>query len=90
MGIQLSIPDSVTRALRLPKGEQQARLATELALSLYEQEILSFGKARELAGLSKYEFGKSQNFLFSLSSLYFSFLIPLLHSFNNYRIFARL
>jgi len=57
MGIQLSIPDSVTRALRLPKGEQQARLATELALSLYEQEILSFGKARELAGLSKYEFG---------------------------------
>jgi predicted HTH domain antitoxin len=57
MGIQLSIPDSVTRALRLPKGEQQARLETELALSLYEQEILSFGKARELAGLSKYEFG---------------------------------
>jgi predicted HTH domain antitoxin len=29
----------------------------ELALALYARGILSFGKARELTGLSKYEFG---------------------------------
>jgi predicted HTH domain antitoxin len=57
MGIQLKITDSVAEALRLPPGERQQRLATELALSLYSQGILSFGKARELAGLSKRDFG---------------------------------
>lgn len=57
MGIQLSIPDSVTQALRLPPAEQQQRLKFELAATLYAQGILSFGKARELAGMSKYEFG---------------------------------
>jgi predicted HTH domain antitoxin len=30
---------------------------TELAISLYSQRILSFGKARELAGITHYEFG---------------------------------
>jgi len=29
----------------------------ELAVALYARGILSFGKARELCGLSKYEFG---------------------------------
>ena len=57
MSLQLDIPDSVSQALRLPRAEQQQRLTTELALSLYAQSILSFGKARELASLSKYEFG---------------------------------
>ncbi len=28
----------------------------ELALALYEEKILSFGKARELADMSKWEF----------------------------------
>ncbi len=57
MGLQLDIPDSVTQALRLPRAEQQQRLTVELALSLYAQGILSFGKAREMTHLSKYEFG---------------------------------
>ena len=57
MSLQLDIPDSVTQALRLPHAEQQQRLTTELALSLYAQGILSFGKAREMARLSKHEFG---------------------------------
>jgi predicted HTH domain antitoxin len=57
MSLQLDIPDSVTQAIRLPRAEQQQRLTTELALSLYAQGILSFGKAREMARLSKYEFG---------------------------------
>ena len=43
--------------MRLPPAERQQRLSIELALSLYAQEILSYGKARELAGLDKREFG---------------------------------
>jgi len=31
---------------------------TKLALALYSQELLSFGNARELASMGKYEFGK--------------------------------
>ena len=57
MSLHLDIPDSVSQALRLPRAEQQQRLTAELALSLYAQSILSFGKAREMAHLSKYEFG---------------------------------
>ena len=58
MGIRLDIPDSVVQAIRLPEKRMQQELLVELALSLYDQGILSFGKARELAQLGKYEFGK--------------------------------
>ena len=56
MSITLHIPDSVARSLRLPEGEAEQRLRSELALALYAQGILSFGKASELAGLSRYLF----------------------------------
>ncbi len=49
MSITLTIPDSVVQGLRLPESEAEQRLRTELALVLYAQEILSFGKAAELA-----------------------------------------
>lgn len=58
MTIQLQIPDSVAQAMRLPLLDQQQQLLIELAVALYARGILSFGKARELAGLSKYEFGR--------------------------------
>jgi predicted HTH domain antitoxin len=57
MAILLEIPDSVARAMRLPPNEQSHQLKVELAISLYAQSILSFGKACELAGVSKLEFG---------------------------------
>lgn len=57
MSILLEIPDSVARAMRLPPSEQRRQLKVELALSLYAQGILSYGKARELAGMTKLEFG---------------------------------
>lgn len=57
MSINLEIPDHVAQAIRLPLEEQQQQLLVELAVALYARGILSFGKARELAGLSKYEFG---------------------------------
>lgn len=58
MEAKLIIPDSVMRAIRLPEERIQGELLKELAVSLYDQGILSFGKARELAQLGKYEFGK--------------------------------
>jgi len=58
MSLQLHIPDSVTQAIRLPEKRMKEDLLVELAVALYAQEVLSFGKARELAGMSKYEFGQ--------------------------------
>jgi predicted HTH domain antitoxin len=57
MSIRLEIPDSVAAAMRLPPVEQEQQLRLELAVALYARGILSLGKARELAGLSKYAFG---------------------------------
>lgn len=57
MSLQLEIPDSVARAMRLPVTNQPKQLLVELALALYTQGILSLGKARELASMSKVEFG---------------------------------
>jgi predicted HTH domain antitoxin len=58
MSVQLQIPDSVVQAIRLPKDRIAQELRVELAIALYAQGMLSFGKARELADRSKYEFGR--------------------------------
>jgi predicted HTH domain antitoxin len=57
MSIQLKIPDSIVDAIRLPRQDREQQLLIELAVALYARGILSFGKARELSGLGKYEFG---------------------------------
>lgn len=57
MGLQISISDSIVQALRLPEQRIEQELRRELAIALYTQEILSFGKARELVEMDKYEFG---------------------------------
>jgi len=57
MSIDLHISDSVAQAIRLPEVQKAQSLLTELAIALYAQGILSFGKARELSGMGKYEFG---------------------------------
>ena len=57
MSIHLEIPDSIAQAMRLPSRDQEQQLLVELAVALYAQRVLPFGKARELAGLRKYEFG---------------------------------
>jgi len=58
MGLQISISDSIVQALRLPEQRVEQELRQELAVALYAQEILCFGKARELAQMDKYEFGQ--------------------------------
>lgn len=55
--MQLAIPDEVVEALRVPEAEAETRLRQELALALYAQGIIGFGKARSLACLSVLEFG---------------------------------
>jgi len=54
--ITLELSPDLRDALRIPVAEQGARLQRELAVRLYEKGLLSFGKARELAGLSKWSF----------------------------------
>ncbi len=56
MSIVVEIPDSVADSLRLPGAEVPVRLRCELAAALYQQEILGFGKAAELAELSRENF----------------------------------
>lgn len=58
MSLSLSIPDSVVQAIRLPEKRLREEMLLELAVAFYAQGALSLGKARELAGLSKYEFGR--------------------------------
>ncbi|MEM9666472.1 MAG: UPF0175 family protein [Bacteroidota bacterium] len=43
-------------ALRIPEQEAAQTIHRELALALYQQGLLSFGKARELARLDKAAF----------------------------------
>lgn len=57
MSITLEIPDDIVQAIRLPPADQEHQLLVELAVTLYARRLLSFGKARELAQMSKYEFG---------------------------------
>jgi len=58
MGLQISISDSILQAIRLPEQRIEQELLQELAIALYTQDFLSFGKARELAQMDKYEFGQ--------------------------------
>jgi len=57
--MQLHIPDSVLQSIRLPEERIAQELLKELALALYAHGLLSFGKARELAGMGKFEFGQA-------------------------------
>ncbi len=52
----LEISSDLAEALRIPPDERRSRIQRELAIRLYQKGILSFGKARELAGMSKWDF----------------------------------
>jgi len=56
MSVVLKIPKEITRSMKLPEKELPQRLKMELAVRLYQVGVLTFGKARELAGMSKWEF----------------------------------
>jgi predicted HTH domain antitoxin len=52
----LEIPDDLANAIRLPTEERTSRIRRELAVRLYQKGLLSFGKARQLAEMDKWEF----------------------------------
>jgi len=56
MGLFIQLPDDLIQAIRLPEKEVQARLKRELAVALYAKDLLSFGKARELAEMTRWDF----------------------------------
>jgi predicted HTH domain antitoxin len=56
--IIIEIPSDIAMALKVPDREVPTVLRQELAIQLYAQHLLSFGKARQLAQLSKWEFAE--------------------------------
>jgi len=54
--VSVEIPERIALSLKLPGSELKEQLKVELALRLYQKGILGFGKARELAGLTKWQF----------------------------------
>jgi predicted HTH domain antitoxin len=58
MGVRLEIPDDIVQAIRMPEEGMERELSKELSLVLYTRGLLSFGKARELAGMEKFAFGR--------------------------------
>jgi len=56
MSVKIIIPESIKSSLKIPPDEVDERLRIELAIRLYEKGIASFGVARRIAGLSKWEF----------------------------------
>jgi predicted HTH domain antitoxin len=56
MSLTLEIPDDVMAAI--PEQERRSCLQLELACTLYARDLLSLGRAAELAGISKVAFGQ--------------------------------
>jgi predicted HTH domain antitoxin len=57
--VSITIPTGVKRALKIPDREIAARLQLELAVHLYEEWLLSFSKAAELAQMSRWAFAEA-------------------------------
>jgi len=56
MKITIDLPEDVIKILNIPEGELSSELKIQIAIHFYEKGKLSFGKARQLAGLSVQEF----------------------------------
>jgi predicted HTH domain antitoxin len=54
--LRLEIPEEVLRSLKLPPAEVEMELRKELALALYRRGVLSLGKARQLVGMTRWQF----------------------------------
>lgn len=54
--LTLEVPAEVMDAVRLPPSEVEGELRKELALALYHRGVLSLGKARVLAQMSRWAF----------------------------------
>ncbi|GBE16835.1 hypothetical protein BMS3Abin15_00659 [bacterium BMS3Abin15] len=54
--LTISVPEDILEAVKLPPDEKEKEILKELALALYSRGVLSLGKARMLAKMTKWEF----------------------------------
>lgn len=54
--VTLEVPKEVVEAIKLPPQEVEQELRKELAVALYRRGVLSLGKARVLAQMTRWEF----------------------------------
>ena len=52
----LELPSDVVDAVRLPPSELEQEIRKELGVALYRRGVLSLGKARALAGMTRWDF----------------------------------
>jgi len=55
-GLTMEIPASVMEGVKVPEKEIENEFRKELALALYQRGVLSLGKARLLAKMSRWQF----------------------------------
>ncbi len=56
--IQIEIPKEIMLSLKMPSEFAKQQITEELAVHLYRRGFLSFGKARQLTGMNKWEFSE--------------------------------
>ena len=52
----MSIPEDVLASIKIPRDDLEKVLKLELATAIHRRGIISFGNARKLAGVSKWEY----------------------------------
>jgi len=54
--MKLIVPEDILTSIKIPKKELERTLKLDLAMALYQREVVSLGNARKLAGISKWDF----------------------------------
>lgn len=54
--LSIQVSEGLQQAVRLPSEEVPVRLERELAIRLYDKGLLTFGQARELARMTRWDF----------------------------------
>jgi predicted HTH domain antitoxin len=54
--LSIQVSQELQQAVRLPPEEVPGRLERELAIRLYAKGLLTFGQARQLAGMTRWAF----------------------------------
>lgn len=53
---EMTLPEKVLKALGLRESEAESGLKKEMAVYFFQRNLLSFGQARQLSGLSIWDF----------------------------------
>jgi len=54
--IKLQLPKEIVKAVKAPDIQLEIALWQKIVLALYREETISFGKAAELLGMTKWDF----------------------------------